>query len=274
MNRVTALVRGARRHAARGRDAAHRVLAAVGIRQNEARIAADSQSYWADPDSARWTSGSHWCDAPVFAGRDVWSEIGARHLEMFERGARMVEFKQPWTRVLEWGCGGGANAVHFAPRADEFVGVDIAPATLAECGRQVATACETPFRSVVVEVAEPERVVGELAGTVDVFLCFYVFELIPTPEYGERLLRIAHDVLRPGGLALIQVKYGDGTFWTRPRRRSYRTSLMHMTTYPIEGFWKLAESCGLTPESIELVPQNELDKRYAYFLLSKPDKGP
>ncbi len=43
-----------------------------------------------------------------------------------------------------------------------------------------------------------------------------------------------------------------------------------MTTYRIEEFWELTQRCGFVPETIELVPRNELDQRYAYFLLSRP----
>jgi len=42
-----------------------------------------------------------------------------------------------------------------------------------------------------------------------------------------------------------------------------------MTTYRIDAFWALTEACGLRPELVHLVPENELDGRYAYFLLSR-----
>ncbi|MGH3517110.1 MAG: class I SAM-dependent methyltransferase [Haloechinothrix sp.] len=170
---------------------------------------------------------------------------------------------------MEWGCGGGANAIHFAPQCEEFIGVDVSSDTLDECARQIAATCATVFRPVQIEVAQPEQAVDKIGSTCDIFLSFYVFELIPTPEYGERLVRIARNLLAPGGLALIQIKYDEGRFWTKPRRRSYRSGVAEMTTYPIADFWQLASKCGLRPESIELVPKNELDERYAYFLLSK-----
>lgn len=246
-----------------------RTFAAVGLRQSESRIAADSQRYWTETGGARWKADSHWQDADVFGG-DLWARIGQRHLAMFERGARMVEFTRPWGRVVEWGCGGGANAVHFAKRCREFVGVDISAESLRECGRQVAATSDTVFRPVLVEAGEPERAIELIGPGCDIFLCFYVFELVPSPEYGERLLLIARDLLAPGGLALIQIKYDEGRFWTRPRRRAYRSGVADMTTYPIPEFWQLAVKCGLRPESVELVPKNELDERYAYFLLSRP----
>ncbi|MFE0021150.1 class I SAM-dependent methyltransferase [Amycolatopsis sp. NPDC059021] len=250
-------------------DVVQRALAEIGARQRESRIAADAQRYWREPAGAKWRANAHWRDSPTFAGTDLWSRIGARHREMFEAGARMAGFTRPWDRVLEWGCGGGANAVHFAPEAGEFVGVDIAEATLTECEKQVADVCGTPFRRIAIDVAAPEKALARVGGPCDVFLCFYVFELIPSPEYGERLLRIARELLAPGGLALIQIKYGTRRWRTKPRRRSYATGLAEMTTYPIDAFWQLAEASGLVPKAVQLVPKDELDERYAYFLLTR-----
>jgi len=263
--RVTASVRKA---GARAEDLVQRVLSRVGLSHSDSRIAADAHDYWTSSGSATWKANSHWRDAHVFDDGDLWYEIGKRHLDMYDRGARTVGFDRPLGRVVEWGCGGGANAVHFAPRATEFVGVDIVPETLDECARQVAAHTDALYTPVLAEVAHPERVVEKI-GTCDLFLCFYLFELIPTPEYGERLLRIVEQVLAPGGLALIQVKYHDGDFWSRPRRRGYRTSVAGMTTYSVPEFWQLVAKCGLRAEVVELIPENELDRRYAYFLVSK-----
>jgi SAM-dependent methyltransferase len=250
----------------------HRALATFGGTQSEARISTDAQDYWDSSDTERWRSNSHWRDARIFANGDLWHHLGAQHLEMFERGARAVNFTRSWGRVIEWGCGGGANAVHFAGRADEFVGVDVSGDSVRECGHQVAAVCDTRYVPMTIEVSRPERVIDELgAGTCDIFLSFYVFELIPTQHYGERLLRIAHQLLAHGGLALVQIKYDDGRWSTRSHRRAYRSGLAAMTTYTISDFWQLAERCGFESVSVELVPENELDERYAYFLFSKPD---
>ncbi|MGW5747735.1 class I SAM-dependent methyltransferase [Amycolatopsis sp. NPDC003861] len=260
-----------KRIAVRAEDILQRALAATGGKQSEAKISAEAQTYWDRPAGDRWASNSHWQDSPTFQGNDLWSKVGREHLDLFERGARMTGFSRPWRRIVEWGCGGGANAIHFAPRAEEFIGVDISAETLSECEKQVATVCDTKFRSIAIDVSDPEAAIGRVEGWCDIFVSFYVFELIPTPEYGERLLRIAHEILSPGGLALIQIKYDDGRWQTKSRRRAYRTGLAEMTTYRIDAFWKLAAACGLKPEAVHLVPQNELDERYAYFFLSKPD---
>lgn len=242
-----------------------RALATAGVTHTDDRIAADAQAYWSAPDSKRWGSNSHWRND---FDDGLWLGMGAEHLAMYRRAARALDLDAEGRRVVDWGCGGGANAVHFAPHAAQYVGVDVSGETVTECGRQVAAVCDTVFRPVVVDVADPEAAVGAV-GACEVFLCFYVLELVPTPEYGARLLRIARDLLTPGGLALVQIKYSDGRWSTRPRRRAYKSGLADMTTYPIEGFWQLAEECGLTPRHVELVPRNELDERYAYFTLTR-----
>lgn len=234
-----------RRAAGRARRLLNLTLAAAGVRQSDAKLTADAQQYWNGAANDRWRSYSHWRSGSAFANTTIWSDIGDRHLAMFERGARAAQFERPWGRMLEWGCGGGANAVRFAPHATEFVGVEVSAESLRECAHQVHTSCDTPFKPVLIDVAHPEAALG--AGECDVFLCFYVFELLPSPEYGQRILRIARQLLRPGGLALIQIKYDTGQWATRPRRRAYCTAVADMTTYPLHAFWELSLTCGFAP---------------------------
>ncbi|MGK3203619.1 class I SAM-dependent methyltransferase [Amycolatopsis sp. MEPSY49] len=266
---ATSVVRHAKRLARRGENLVQRALTTAGLRQSEKKIANDAQAYWRRPGGDRWRGNSHWRDASVFAGSDLWSAIGREHLELLERGARMAGFTRKWDRIVDWGCGGGANAVAFAPRAQEYFGVDISSESLRECEREVAGVCDTPFVSVPIDVNRPESALAHVTTPCDLFLSFYVFELIPSPEYGERLLRIAHHMLASGGLALIQIKYDTGSWWTRSRGRGYRSGLAEMTTYRIERFWELATENGLIPQAVYLVPQNQLDQHYAYFFLSK-----
>lgn len=250
-------------------DRTYRVLTAAGMKRSQDALEAEAHGYWSTPDTGRWQSDSHWRGAAVFEGNNLWSEIGARHLAMVERAARAVEFTRPWGRVVEWGCGGGANAVHFAPRANEFVGVDIAAVTLIECGQQVAAVCDTAWRPVHIDVANPEAATASVE-PCDLWLSYYVFELVPSREYGARLLQIAHRMLSPGGLACVQIKYSDGSWATRPRRWGYRSAIAGMTAYRIEEFWDLAARIGFVPELVELRPRDELDERYAYFTLRRP----
>lgn len=252
-------------------DRAHRVLSTIGLRQSDDRLNADSQRFWDDADDDRWATNSHWASGPVFRDNDLFDVIGERHLRMFERAARALEFKEPWGRIVDWGCGGGMNAVRFAPRATEYVGVDISAKSLAECRRQVASVCETPFSAVQISVEDPQQGARQI-DQADVFLSYYVFELLPNPRSGERILECAWRILRPGGLAMIQIKYSDGRWSHRSRMRSYASSFAHMTTWRPDEFHLLANSVGFEPITVEFLPVDELgDVRYAYFLLRRPE---
>jgi hypothetical protein len=251
------------------REIVNRALTSAGVVDSETKLTQEAQEYWRTISGDRWKCDSHWRDASIFADGDLWAEVGRRHLEMFERLARVSDGPDRLRSILEWGCGGGANAVHFASRGSSFVGVDISQESLDECARQIAHTSAIPFRPILIEADHPEAALEQLTEPCDLFTSFYVFELITSQEYGARLLRIARQALTNDGIAFIQIKYDTGSWRTRTRRRSYRSGLADMTTYRIDSFWSLAQECGLQPEAIYLVPKNELDERYAYFLLSK-----
>jgi SAM-dependent methyltransferase len=231
----------------------------------------DADSYWADTDGVAWQGNSHWRGASTIGSDDEWLSIGAEHLRLTRRLAPDV-FDGHRPRVVEWGAGGGANAVHFAPLATEFIATDVSDASLDECARQVASVCDTPFRSVLVDLADPEAAVPVVGSQCDLFICFYVLELVPSAEYGLRVLHIAHEVLRPGGVAVVQIKYRTANRRTKSHVRRYRRNVANMTTYAIDEFWVAAERCGFSPDGVVLVPKNRLDERYAYFCLTKPEE--
>jgi SAM-dependent methyltransferase len=253
----------------RTREIVERALGSLGLRQSEDRLIADAAEYWADRDDPQWSDHSHWRGGSIIdQGR--FEEIGAEHLALFDRLAATVGGAPDLGHVVEWGVGGGANAVHFAPRAREFVAVDVNPDSPAEAARLVAETCSTPVSELVVDVADPESIRGHLpAGTIDLFVCLYVLELVPSPAYGLRLMRLAAELLRPGALAFVQIKYSAGRSAIAPPRRNYRFFNAKMTTYRLDEFWTAMEGIDLQPLVMTLVPENALDHRYGYLLLRR-----
>lgn len=67
----------------------------------------------------------------------------------------------------------------------------------------------------------------------------------------------------------ISCQYATCSWRTMTRRRDYRRAVAGCT-YRIEEFWTAMTGVGFCPEAVALVPRNDLDERYAYFLLSKP----
>jgi 2-polyprenyl-3-methyl-5-hydroxy-6-metoxy-1,4-benzoquinol methylase len=248
------------------RDSIDQVLTRLGFGQSAAQIGTDARAYWADRQGEAWAAHSHW--RGELAESD-WLGLGLEHWALWETFARAVGATRPLERIVDWGCGGGANAVAFAPHCDEYIGADIASASVEECKKQVVASCATPFKGIVIDDAQPEVSAANIP-KCDLFICLYVLELVPTPAYGLRILQIAADLLRPGGHAMIQIKYRTG--WrTAPRGRRYKASTVaSITSYRIDEFWNAAVKCGLRPQLVHIVPRNSLDERYAYFLLSVP----
>ena len=250
--------------------AAHN-LAQAGIwRDSQDTLVRDASDYWDDPASKQFTKNSHWCRDTGITD-ETWGELGKPHLLLFQKHLNHRRTEGVLDRIIEWGCGGGANAIHFVSHTRDFVGVDVSSASLVECKLRLEQKGFHNFSPVHIDLVEPEKAVLHLLGTCDMLLCTYVFELLPSPEYGTRILKLAYELLRPGGFALIQIKYQTHERRTRPRRWMYQRNLANMTTYPIDAFWESAEQIGFIPSSISLLPKDPLvdDERYAYFLLDK-----
>jgi SAM-dependent methyltransferase len=262
------------------RPAFHRALTGeawlrdrLGAHQGEKRITRDANRFWngTGPNMHQY---SHWRGSGIFADEERWRTIGAFHLKLYRDFLGLVGGSHSPDRILEWGCGGGANAVHFAPLTKEYVGVEVSQANLDECRRQLTLQGYGGFVPILIDAAAPEQILSRVPDRCDLFLCTYVFEVLPTPEYGAKLLRIAHDLLNENGLALIHIRYRTESWTTKPKRFGYRWNFTVMTTYWIHEFWMAAEQAGFEPLAVKLVPVQPVNGSgdYAYFFLRKPQK--
>lgn len=254
-----------------------RVRQFLHLHQSERALADEAQTFWSKPIDDSNSFWWHTRDSTPFANAvDKWKRIGERHTQLFADFAKAAGIERPVKTIVEWGCGGGANAIAFAGECHDFWGVDVSNEALAACAKELAADGQRcAFHPVTIEVANPESSLEAIPHDVDLFVSFYVFELFPSEAYGARILKIAHALLKPGGVAFIQVKYATGSWSTRSRRWAYSRGAGNMTTYRVEEFWTLAESCGFEPKTITLLPKppEVPDVRYAYFMLQKPLTG-
>lgn len=245
------------------------------VRQSQGRLERAAQRhwnrYWDHDGRPRATNDGHWRGRGPFVDDARWLNIGRRTSRRYSQMTAAIGFPDHVDRIVEWGVGGGANAIHFARLCDSFTGVDVAQASLDESARQMEAEGLDNFEPVLIDVSDPEAAT-QVIDVCDVFLCLYVFELLPTPSYGERILRVAFDLLRPGGVAFIQIRYQTDSPLTRAKGFAYSLNMVNMTTYRLDDLWRIATECGFEPQLIKLVPWDPVveDERYAYYLLRKP----
>jgi 2-polyprenyl-3-methyl-5-hydroxy-6-metoxy-1,4-benzoquinol methylase len=103
------------------------------------KLIADSQQYWERIDREYIPGNAHWRGKGIFTNDDErWLKMGRHNLDMYRKMAGIAAPDHYPARIIDWGCGGGANAVHFAPGSNCYYGVDITSASVRECEKQLA----------------------------------------------------------------------------------------------------------------------------------------
>jgi cyclopropane fatty-acyl-phospholipid synthase-like methyltransferase len=245
--------------------------AVSGREEDKTSLALSAHQYWNDGNRPDLAQDSHWRGHGHFSDDRVWLRLGQGHLALLQRVLMAHALPQEHLRVLEWGCGGGMNAVHFARGASHYYGVDISQASLNECERQMALANLPGFVPVLIQADQPRTAVQQIGTGCDLFVCTYVIELLPTEAHALELLDLAHELLVPGAHALIQLRYSEGGMAQKSRPWGYAQNMAHNVTFRIEDFEAACQARGfqvLAVEKQEQVP--ELNERnYAYFVLQR-----
>lgn len=256
------------RAASRGRLMLH---GWIGYREDATELAKTAQAFWNDLTPPQRRQEAHWRGHGVFGDDTVWLDLGRRHLELLQRVMAENGAGLDRPRVLEWGCGGGANAVHFGREASTFYGVDISADSLAECGRQMADAGMKCFVPVLVEAHRARSALPQIGSSVDLFLCLYVMELLPTEEHAFEILDIAAETLRPGGWALIQIRRTVPGPAGGSRPWDYAQNMAHNVRFREDVFSRACQQRGLEVRHVERVDEvPELNERdYVYFVLQR-----
>lgn len=239
---------------------------------SESKLAAENQDFWnGDYSNSGIAQGAHWKNNGVFEDNQIWHDIGKEHLDLILNYSSVLNIQFPVKQIIEWGCGGGANAVHFAPLTEKFTGIEITPESLIECNKQVLEGGFNNFHPILIDASAPESVLNEQISEADLFICTYVYELLPSPAYGLSVLNIANKMLKDEGIAFIQIRYSDGKNGIKPKRWGYKFHASYMTSYSLEEFWEYSKEFGFEPLGLYLKPLQPLvhEQCYAYFFLKK-----
>lgn len=136
------------------------------------------------------------------AARDEFFATGrwhARHVLDAVRRHVAADF-QP-KRALDFGCGVGRVALPLAEQVAEVVGVDVAPAMLAEASRNATARGQTN-----VTWALSDDALAAVEGPFDLVHSCITFQHIDVAR-GRRLFQRLLELLAPGGAGAIQVTY-------------------------------------------------------------------
>jgi hypothetical protein len=205
----------------------------------------DWQAFW-QRDTVTIKNLSHW--------QGYWTAYdrhGKAHREMVETLCR--DAGEPLPKVIvEWGVGGGANAVHW-PDADLYFGVDLSVHSLLEAEQRYDSKAFRPVR------LYHDTVLWHTLDA-DLFLSTQTFQHFPSQDYAADITRKAWVTLRPGGVALIQTRVGDG------RVTTYANDYTHYCTWPAGEYEAVALDAGFTVHYFE----NANGGDYEYWYLQKP----
>lgn len=170
----------------------------------------------------------------------------------------------PNKTLVDWGCGGGANihAMVSAGLANRVYAVDICQYTLDAAAR----AAPIPIIPILIDPFKPRAAVSKINGKAGMFLCTDVLQHIPSIDHGAELVRIAYDVLAPGGHAMFSARIVG----TQTRSDSYTNGFLRWTVYDAGVMRDQASFAGF--EFVCELPRENV-RAIAYYHLRKPVDG-
>lgn len=235
----------------------------------------DAGSYWSlSHSNERLQDQSHWCGVLRW-NRDRWFEYGDFHLRLIlkcleDHAGPDYAGRLSAKTALEWGCGGGSIVRPLCQAFSRVYGVDISEPSLEECGRQMKSLGLPNFLPVFFQAQNPESVLETVpGGSVDVAVSASVFQHFPSKPYTQRVVRVMGELIRPGGFALIQTRYFDGSAKLRQKESDYAQNVIYMTSFTPEEFSFLLEETGFTLLQRSRDPDGGEDCHDYYFARKK-----
>ena len=167
----------------------------------------------------------------------------------------------PGSIALDYGCGGGAVSRALLELGFKVHAVDICQTSLDEnvrVNRFVTTH--------LISAGNPEQLVESVgAASIDFAISTAVFQHFPSKEYASRVLDVIGQLVKCGGMALIQVRNDDGSEKFQQKSGDYSTHAITYTSHTVEDFTGRAESAGFYVTRHYYQPHNA----YMWYYLEK-----
>lgn len=186
-------------------------------------------------------------------GARNWEEerfyaYGRKHVDLFEQALRFINADKPERKlqVVEWGPGGGANALAFIKQLEcDYTGVDISQENLDEAARLISANDLSGFSGIHIDINSPATVLNELgSASTDIFICTAVFPHLPDKEYAVSVSDIASSLLREGGICILHILLSDEV---KSEYGSYNKDVHRNTVFTYEESIQFISDVGLKP---------------------------
>ncbi len=234
-----------------------------------------AKKIWASNENEDYRKdNSHFRGVGRWADDERWKRIGKNSLTALNRHIRMVT-NDPfyWAQernMLEWGPGGGSNAYAFRKLVQHYYGVDISQDNLDETQRVTSDDGNQSFVPVLLS-SSIDDVVKSVRDPVDIFLSTAVFQHFPSKDYGIEVLKCVHQVMRPGGIGLVQIRFDNGNPKYMPIEAldDYQEKHITATSYALDEFYGILQTTGF--QEIFITGVNR-DINYVNYLFRRNNK--
>lgn len=195
---------------------------------------------------------SHWKGVGRWKNEEAWLNIGKNTKKRLFWLARANGVKFEGHRkysILEWGQGGGANAVGLKDIAKTYYGVDISISNLNEANRIMLAEGSNAFVPIHLQ-DEPSEVLSHIQPqSLDMFISTAVFQHFPSKEYGFEVLSAVKEMMKNGGLCYVQFRYDNGNPKYKPNQSidDYEERHICANSYSIDEFWSIVSNIGFQP---------------------------
>lgn len=136
--------------------------------------------------------------ANLDANRSAFFDSGVERIQSRLALAERLFGPSGRKRALDFGCGVGRLVIPLAQGFDEVIGVDVSPAMLAECARNLS---ERNLHNV--DLVQSDDTLSRVEGLYDFVHSYIVLQHIPVRR-GMGLIRRLLESVAPGGIVSIQ----------------------------------------------------------------------
>jgi hypothetical protein len=241
------------------------------VSDSPVKLLHDNRVYWERAGSdSKISDYAHWKNVGRFKNAKAWSRIGEENFTRYKKLLKLMGGcgAEKLDSMVEWGVGGGANAVVFGDAVDFFYGIDIARSSLDESRKQMdAIGLGQKYFPLIADKDVVGNILQLSPKGIDFFLSTATYQHFPHVAYAKYVTTSAFKILRPGGLALIQTRYADGSRFYATKTRDYGVgkNAIRFLSFNVNEFALLCEKIGFKVLMTETVDRIN----YCYYYLQK-----